>query len=145
MIYDSLKYIDNYKDLGQVYHALKFLAATDFSQHELGRFELNENCYYMVQAYDTVPKTVSEAHKKYIDIQLLVAGEEVIGVASIDCQKELVEEKPEKDCWLYRCDTIPVTLQPGQFMILYPNDLHMPGATLGAPVSCRKVVVKVKI
>ena len=145
MIYDSLKHIDNYKGLGDVYTALKFLADTDLSGQELGRYELNDRIYYMVQQYETKPKTVSVAHEQYIDIQLLLAGEEVIGVASIDADKELVDAKPEKDVWHYTCATQPVTLTAGEFMVLYPSDIHMPGATLGAPVACRKVVVKVKV
>ncbi len=145
MIYDSLRYIDNYKNLGEVYTALKFLAETDFSKMELGKYELNENAYYMVQEYDTKPKDVSEAHEKYIDIQMLVSGEEVIGVAFIDCEKTLVEAKPEKDVWKYACETQPIKLGAGDFMVLYPTDIHKPGVTLGESVRCRKVVVKVKV
>ncbi len=145
MIYDSLTHIHNYRGLGDVYTALQFLATTDFSAMELGRYELSDSIYYMVQEYDTAPKTVSEAHKAYIDIQLIVSGREVIGVAPIECDKQLVEEKPEKDVWKYTCDTQPITLADGQFMVLYPEDIHMPGATLGAPVHCRKVVAKVKV
>ena len=40
MILDSLDHIENYKGLGRVYDALKFLAETDFSEHAIGRFEL---------------------------------------------------------------------------------------------------------
>lgn len=145
MIFDSLKHIDNYQGLGNVYEALRFLAETDFSATELGKYELNDNIYYMVQEYDTKQKTVSEAHERYIDIQLLVSGEEVIGVAPIECDKELVDAKPEKDVWHYTCATQPMTLHAGEFMVLYPSDIHMPGAILGEPVACRKVVVKVKV
>ena len=144
MIFDSLKHIDNYKGLGDVYDALKFLAETDFSNTELGRYTLSGDNYYLVQEYDTKQKTVSEAHEQYIDIQLLVSGEEVIAVAPIECDKELVDAKPEKDVWHYTCETKPMTLRAGDFMVLYPSDVHMPGATLGDPVACRKVVVKVK-
>ncbi len=144
MIFDSIKHIENYKGLGDVYAALEFLAKTDFSDTELGKYELNENIYYMVQEYETKPKTVSEVHEKYIDIQYIVSGREVIGIAPIECEKELVEAKPEKDVWKYTCETQPVWLGDGDFMVLYPNDIHMPGATLGEPVQCRKVVVKVK-
>ena len=145
MIFDNLKHIHNYKGLGAVYEALRFLADTDFTHHELGKFPLDNGNYYMVQKYDTEPKTVSEVHEKYIDIQLILSGEEVIGVADIDCDKQLVDAHPEKDVWHYTCHTEPLTLKPGSFMVLYPNDIHMPGATLGAPVACHKVVVKVKI
>ena len=47
---------------------------------------LGDNIFYMVQSYDTDPsKTVSEAHRKYIDIQFMVEGEEIICVADIGC------------------------------------------------------------
>jgi YhcH/YjgK/YiaL family protein len=144
MIFDSLKHIDNYQGLGRVYEALKFLVETDFSTTELGKYELTDDIYYMVQEYDTKPKTVSEVHEKYIDIQLVLSGEEVIGVAPIECEKELVDAKPEKDVWHYTCATQPMTLRAGEFMVLYPSDIHMPGATLGDPAAVRKVVVKVK-
>lgn len=148
MIFDTLKNVDNYKGLGRVYDALKFLSETDFSKIELGRYELDgDNIFYMVQSYDTDPdKTISEAHKKYIDIQYMVEGEEIIGVADISEDKELTEAKEENDVWFYDCKTEPLTLSAGKYMVLYPNDLHCPGvATKGKALTCRKVVVKVKV
>ena len=148
MIFDTLKNVDNYKGLGRVYDALKFLSETDFSKIELGRYELDgDNIFYMVQSYDTDPdKTISEAHKKYIDIQYMVEGEEIIGVADILEDKELTEAKEENDVWFYNCKTEPLVLSAGKYMVLYPNDLHCPGvATNGTAMTCRKVVVKVKV
>ena len=148
MIFDTLTNVDNYKGLGRVYTALKFLSETDFSKIDLGRYELDgDNIFYMVQSYDTDPsKTISEAHKKYIDIQFMVEGEEIIGVADISSEKELIEAKEENDVWFYNCKTEPLTLSAGKYMVLYPNDLHCPGvATNGKALTCRKVVVKVKV
>ncbi len=148
MIFDTLENIKNYKGLGRVYTALKFLAETDFSQMELGRYELEGNdIYYMVQSYDTAPaKTIAEAHKKYIDIQFMVEGEELIGVAPISCEKIETQAIPENDVWFYECKTEAMTLIEGSFMVLYPNDLHCPGvATNNKAMTCRKVVVKVKV
>ena len=148
MIFDTLKNVDNYKGLGRVYEALKFLAETDFNKIDLGRYELDgDNIFYMLQSYDTDPdKTVSEAHRKYIDIQFMVEGEEIIGVADISSEKELTEAKEENDVWFYNCKTEPLILSAGKYMVLYPNDLHCPGvATNGKALTCRKVVVKVKV
>ena len=148
MIFDTLKNVDNYKGLGRVYDALKFLSETDFSKIDLGRYELDgDNIFYMVQSYDTDPdKTISEAHKKYIDIQYMVEGEEIIGVADISEDKELTEAKEENDVWFYDCKTEPLVLSAGKYMVLYPNDLHCPGvATNGTAMTCRKVVVKVRV
>lgn len=148
MIFDTLENIGNYKGLGRVYTALEFLSKTDFSKIDLGRYELDgDSIFYMVQNYDTDPeKNVSEAHEKYIDIQCMLEGEEIIGVAPISEEKTLVESKAENDVWFYNCKTEPLTLFAGSFMVLYPNDLHCPGvATKGTAMNCRKVVVKVKV
>ena len=148
MIFDTLKNVANYEGLGRVYTALKFLSETDFSKIDLGRYELDgDNIFYMVQSYDTDPdKTISEAHRKYIDIQYMVEGEEIIGVADISSDKELTEAKEENDVWFYNCKTEPLVLSAGKYMVLYPNDLHCPGvATNGTALTCRKVVVKVKV
>ena len=129
MIFDTLKNIDNYKGLGRVYTALEFLKNTDFNTMELGRYELDgDNIFYMVQSYDTDPqKTIAEAHKKYIDIQFMVKGEELIGVAPIGYDEKETEAKPENDVWFYECKTEQITLIENSFMVLYPNDLHCPG------------------
>ena len=39
MIFDTLENIKNYEGLGRVYTALKFLADTDFSKIDLGRYK----------------------------------------------------------------------------------------------------------
>ena len=147
MIFDTLENIKNYEGLDRVYTALKFLSETDFTKIELGRYELQgDDIFYMVQRYETNPdKTISEAHKKYIDIQFMVDGEEIIGVAPISCDKTETEAKPENDVWFYECKTEPLTLIKNSFMVLYPNDLHCPGVAVNEPLSCLKVVVKVKV
>lgn len=148
MIFDTLENVKNYIGLGRVYTALDFLSKTDFSAMPLGRYELDgDNIFYMVQEYSTDPdKTVSEAHKKYIDIQFIVTGKEVIGVAPESTEKSLTEEKPENDVWFYECETQKMVLYPGYFMVLYPSDLHCPGVGVqGNADFCRKVVVKVKV
>ena len=147
MIFDRIENLNNYSGLGRVYTALKFLSDTDFTKVPLGKYELDgDNIYYMVQKYNTDPdKTVAEAHKKYIDIQYIVKGEEIIAVAPIQSEKTEVEAKEEKDVWFYDCETQPLILKDGEFMVLYPNDLHLPGKAVNEPKEVLKVVVKVKV
>ncbi len=147
MIFDRIENLNNYSGLGRVYTALKFLSDTDFTKVPLGKYELDgDNIYYIVQKYDTNPdKTVAEAHKKYIDIQYIVKGEEIIAVAPIQSEKTEVEAKEEKDVWFYECETQPLILKDGEFMVLYPSDLHLPGKAVSEPKEVLKVVVKVKV
>lgn len=145
MIFDTIEHIKNYKGLGRVYEALEFLANTDFSKLPLGKAELDgDNIYYMVQEYETALDKKVEAHYKYIDIQAVLEGEEIIGVAPITTEKTIEEDMPEKDCCLYKCETQPIFMKPSYFLVLYPNDLHMPGVSVNAPAHCRKVVIKIK-
>lgn len=147
MIIDSVKNIKNYKGLDKIYDVLMFIEKTDFSNMPLGKYHIDgDDLFYMVQEYDTKQdENIGEVHEKYIDIQLIVKGEEIIGYAPISCEKTLVEEKPDNDCTFYSCETTKMLLKDGDFMVLYPNDIHSPGLMNIVPSKCRKVVFKVKI
>ena len=145
MIFDTVENIKNYQGLGRVYQALSYLAKTDFTTLPLGKYEVDgENIYYIVQEYQTAKDKEVEAHKNYIDIQLLLSGEEMIGVAPLSTPKTLTREVPEKDCYFYKAQTRPILMQPNTFWVLFPTDLHQPGMAVNAPTHCRKVVFKVK-
>ncbi len=147
MIKDSLRNIENYKGLDKIYDVLKFLAKTDFSDMETGKYIIDgDNIFYMVQEYDTKPnENTGESHKKYIDIQLIINGEEIIGYAPISCDKKVIDASDDKDFYLYACDTVDLVMNSGDFMVLYPDDIHNPGVMTDKPAKCRKVVVKIKI
>jgi YhcH/YjgK/YiaL family protein len=85
-----------------------------------------------------------EAHRKYIDIQLLVAGTEEIGWRELgDCRQvdEAYDEARDIMFFADRPDAW-INLPPGKFMIFYPQDAHAPLAAEGDNV---KAVIKVAV
>ena len=145
MIFDTIENVKNYKGLGRVFTALEFLANTDFSALPLGKKELDgDNMYYVMQEYETSPDREVEGHYKYIDVQAVLCGEEIIGVAPISSPKTVKKDSPETDCCFYTCETQPILMKPSYFLVLYPNDLHRPGVCVNSPAHCRKVVIKIK-
>ena len=144
MIFDSLKNIDSYKGLS-IYPALQYFATQDFSAVTAGRHELDGENFYMLNEYRSEAKTLSEAHRDYIDIQILLEGEEYIGVAPLTDDMVAVEANEEKDYRLYDCEVARIAMKPGYFMVLYPQDVHMPGDAMEQPVACRKIVGKIKV
>lgn len=92
------------------------------------------NCFY-------------ESHRKYIDVQCVLAGEERVDVLPA---AELSVEKPyreEKDLIKYG-DAGPgsqIHLCPGQAAIFFPEDGHMPGQHVHSVTWVRKTVVKVPV
>ena len=148
MIYDTLENAENYYGVSpRLAEALKILSDTDFSQLENGRHDIDgENIFMNISQYETkTENNHPEAHKKYIDIQYLISGTELVGVAPLAAMEEVYDPKKGSDCILYTGKTEPLTLGNGTFMILFPQDAHAPGIAVGQPETVRKAVVKVLI
>jgi YhcH/YjgK/YiaL family protein len=88
-----------------------------------------------------------ESHRKYIDIQVVWAGEE--GMAVIDRTRLTVTEDltPAQDLIFYRDSEAASLLRfgAGEAAVFYPADAHLPGLAIGAPALVRKVVLKVPV
>ena len=124
-----------------------FLQRTDLDTLPLGRNEIGEGAFANVQEYET--KTVSkyELHRRYIDVQLLCRGRELVYVAPVAQAREPQGEFDEaKDFILYATATDPraVEVSPSNYLVLYPSDAHMPCMAIdGKPEPVRKIVVKI--
>ena len=151
MIYDSLNNIDLYKVLStDIYTGLLFLqqAKTDI---ENGTYLLSPRVKAIVSEYETKRDNECgyEAHKKYIDIQCVLKGQERAACLPIE---KLLETKPyseEDDAAFYTAEIKHqpsyLSLQPGYFAIFFPQDGHMPQLCVEEPQLVKKVVVKVLI
>lgn len=144
MILDSLSHIDTYKNLGEKINRGLKLLTTDFTGVPDGRYEVDDDIFYMIQTYDTKPDNdLPEAHRKYIDIQCVISGAETIGIGKIENMTE-VEAHPDRDLWLYHGPMDYVTLTPGRFVVVWPQDPHAASIKAGDETGCHKVVVKVR-
>lgn len=85
-----------------------------------------------------------EIHREYIDVHILLEGKETIGWKAIeDLKCELKPYEKEGDCALYSdCPTTYVDLQPGEFVIVFPEDPHAPAIGEG---KIRKLIAKIKV
>lgn len=147
MIYDTLANIHVYDGLHpRMKRALALLATTDFASLADGKYEVEGNdLFYMLSTYDSKPQNdTPEAHKKYIDIQFLISGQELVGVAPVSAMRGEAEAHPESDIWFYHGPTHNVLLAQDRFLVLYPHDAHAPCIAVDKPQSCRKCVIKVK-
>jgi YhcH/YjgK/YiaL family protein len=149
MISDSIQNVDRYRTIShEINMAFDFLRSTDFARLEAGRHDLDgDRLYALVQDYETKPPDFGkwETHRNYIDLQFLYSGREDIGVVSRTTLAPLTDYDPSGDFTLYRGHGTFVELMPGGFVLLWPDDAHMPGRTLKSAEPVRKVVVKIKI
>lgn len=86
----------------------------------------------------------AELHHDYIDIQLLLDGEEQIHYGLNGSARECGPWHDEEDYQL--CAQIAsqqtLTLTPGMFAVFMPGEPHKPGCHSHAPRTIRKVVIK---
>jgi len=130
--------------------AFKFLKESDLQNMELKRYDLDgNNLYVLLSEYMSKNEEDAryEAHRKYLDIQYVVSGKELIGIAPLAQMKDILEPYSEVK------DIMFMTVNPGtdykampdRFFIFFPEDLHRPGLKDGENSPVRKAVVKVKI
>ena len=148
MVIDQLQNASQYYGLGgRIEQALRYLQSTDFSQVAPGRYELDgANLFALVQEYDSKPKEKGfwEAHRQYMDVQYVFRGEELIGYANL-AHLQTGEYDESRDFLPLQGEGEFMRVRAGGFMILAPQDAHMPGIASGEPSAVKKVVVKVRL
>lgn len=130
--------------------AFEILADKALSKKQDGKYAVDgDNIYYTLQHYTTKPLSEGklEAHQKYIDIQFLLEGQELLGYAPLKGLTIVEEYNQQKDIAFYDTpkDITKIILEPGLFCILFTDDAHLPCRQLSGPTEVRKVVIKVKI
>lgn len=111
----------------------------------LGKTEIDgQRLFCLVSEDDTEPAADrrGEFHQQYLDIQLLLRGEEWIGVGPHDYVSDGADH-PHPDLWFVDAEqTSYLALQPGDFAIFWPGELHRPLCTFNQPAKVKKLVVK---
>lgn len=86
-----------------------------------------------------------EAHRKFLDIQYILEGQEVVGWAPVDTLLPESEFNTEKDVGKYIGNSTPITIPAGYCYVVYPEDGHAPGKHLKEPNDYKKIVVKLAV
>ncbi|MDR0933407.1 MAG: YhcH/YjgK/YiaL family protein [Victivallales bacterium] len=134
MVFDSLDNFMQYRHLApEAWDRISKWFAVCTTQTFSDRYELDgDQIYATIQHYQTHDLNLDklETHKKYVDIQLLLAGKERILVRKVDDLEVTQEYNQAKDCAFYRFKkegSTTLELVPGKFAMLFPKEGHMPG------------------
>ncbi|MEP7134735.1 MAG: YhcH/YjgK/YiaL family protein [Chloroflexota bacterium] len=127
--------------------AFDYIDQMDVNAIPVGRYEIDgDKLFALVQEYNTKLKEQGfwEAHRRYIDLQYIVQGVERLGHANLS-RLQQGEYDTTKDFLPLFGDGDSVTLHSGSFVLLMPEDAHMPGMAIGSPAPVRKIVVKIAV
>jgi biofilm protein TabA len=115
-------------------------------KHELGAPGLTAS----LSSYttDDPGSKLFEAHRRFIDIQVVLSGSETLYWAPLSSLQAREEYSEEKDISFHDGPAgVAVPLVPGWFAVLFPEDAHKPGCTQidAGPAAVRKLVIKVAL
>lgn len=133
MILDSLKNSAQYEALHPRFKTVfDYIKSHDLASMECGRYSIDsDDVFVVIQEWELRDKSQArlELHRKYIDIQVVLQGDdEVFGWSEKkDCLKPEAEFDEQKDVQFFT--DVPqcfYSVAKGQFSILYPEDGHAP-------------------
>ena len=153
MIVDHIDSWRNYS-LGPAWEkAFGFLGALDPSDPEEETKIDGDRVFARVMSYATRDETSSdavlEAHRRYVDIQMVMIGSERIAwypTSSLHAKTAYDQEKDVQFFDYERPADVQVSVFPGTFVCLFPQDAHMPQLTTNRGAGqVKKVVVKIDL
>ena len=126
-----------------------YLAKTDIHALEVGKYDIADGVRVVVNAF--TPKTREtarwETHRKYIDLQYLIEGDESMGYlpidevedAAYDAEKDVSHPVPKAGA-----SVSEISLETGSFAFLEPRDAHRPSVKLHSDAS-KKLIFKIPV
>jgi YhcH/YjgK/YiaL family protein len=99
-----------------------------------------------VQEHETKLRTHAkwETHRKMVDLQFMIHGQELMGYADI-AKLKMGEYHADDDYCLGEGNGEWLRLDEQYFMFLFPQDGHMPSTAITEPQLVKKVVVKIPV
>lgn len=111
-----------------------------------GRYDFGADCFVNVMHCDTKAESAPmEAHEKFIDVQMVIAGEEKIYVTPKAPLTVIEPYHAEKDIAFYAWEHAEaVTYAAGEAVVLYPEEAHLPCHAANEPMTIKKAVLKLR-
>jgi YhcH/YjgK/YiaL family protein len=146
MILSALSQSDRYAALHpQFTQVFDYIRNTDLYALPPGRYLIaGEEVFAIVEHVPARTREMArlEAHRRYIDIQLVLDGDEQMGWKPLaDCYNPVSEHSMEKDIGFFHdAPASWVSVPPDHFCIFFPEDAHAPLVGTG---QIRKVIFKI--
>jgi biofilm protein TabA len=149
MIFDKVCNIKKYRGLSQnIEIAINFIQSIENKYLAIGRIDLENGVYAVVSEYYPIHEKEKkwEAHTKYIDLQCILQGNEIMGYQNRDKMKSSLgyDEKNDIEFFNYNDSYSELIVERDMFTIFFPEDAHAP-CIFHKDLKVKKVVVKIPV
>jgi biofilm protein TabA len=148
MIFSTLSQSDRYAALHPLFsRAFEYIRNTDLHALAPGIYPLiGDDLFAIVEHIPGRTREAAklEAHRRYIDIQLVLAGVDEMGWKQLsDCHDPVDEYSAERDIRFFNdAPDTWIATPPDHFCIFFPEDAHAPLVSEG---QVRKVIFKIAV
>lgn len=148
MIFSNISQSDRYSVMHPLFpRAFDYIRNTDLFALAPGRYNiLGDDLIAIIEHQPGRTRDVAklEAHRRYIDIQMVLDGIEEMGWKPLaDCYNPVSEHSMEKDIRFFHDAAASwIVTPPDHFCIFFPEDAHAPLVSNG---QIRKVIFKVAV
>ncbi|AIR66522.1 YhcH/YjgK/YiaL family protein [Cedecea neteri] len=134
----------------KITEALDYVLKNINADSPAGKYDIvGENVWVMVIEGNTrlAAEALPEYHEKYLDIQIVLAGQEGMAFSLKPPHTEVIEDKlAGSDIAFIKTpdDETMITMNAADFIIFYPGEVHKPLCVLNGNVtSVKKAVIKI--
>jgi biofilm protein TabA len=127
--------------------AFEWLKSTDLESIDPGTYIIEEDNLKAIVSNEPAPELEQvkwEAHKDFSDIQYIVIGKALMGVAAVPQAAFAESYDSSKDVGFFEAEGKYYPADPGTFFIFTPEDAHRPGIKVEGFDTVKKVVIKVR-
>ena len=145
MIYDKLERIGlYYSAIPHLEELAEELKSINLSTVEAGTYYTKKSgIKYMVQEYSTAMSKQPEVHAEYMDVQIVLDGNERFqAFRAIDSLPDSFSKADDIGFFDIE-DGVDFPLRKNTFIIVFPYEPHTPGLSLGKQENIRKIVAKI--
>ncbi|OFZ66375.1 MAG: hypothetical protein A2V79_09840 [Betaproteobacteria bacterium RBG_16_56_24] len=148
MILSTLSQSSRYAALHPLFpRTFEYIRNTDLLSLAPGRYPIADDDLFAIVEHvpgRTRAEAKLECHRRYIDIQLVLEGEDEMGWRALaDCSNPVSDYSAEKDIRFFHDAPVSwIVTPPGAFCIFFPEDTHAP---LVSKENIRKVIFKIAV
>jgi YhcH/YjgK/YiaL family protein len=146
---DIGRFYKEYHAQPELWQAVFKFLCKDMATLEAGKYPLfGDKAFAMVSEYQTKKLIDSkwEAHRKYIDLQYVIEGEEKMGLLPLEKAAAPQGYDDTKDL-IFFGNNEGEYFQANQkvFFLFFPSDVHRPGIQIEGTVPVKKLVIKIAV
>ena len=149
MVFGNVKHLEEFSFLdSSVRECLDYFNSHDLASYEKGSHEIDgERLFVNVVEYTTTTpeNRFWEAHREYLDIHVMIRGQEQTDLNFIQNMQQKEYEKKDDFLPMDGEKNASVVMRKGDFLVCYPKDGHRTAVAVDGPEDIKKAIFKVRI